>query len=284
MLNVENVTLTYEVNRGLPVLALEDLSFRVEKSEFVILCGPSGCGKSSILRLVAGLLSQQRGEVTVDGVPVQGPSPERGIVFQSYNSFPWLSVRKNIEFSIKTSVPDPAERARIVARQIEVMGLELFADSYPGSLSGGMRQRVALARTLAMSPLILLLDEPFGALDPMTRYSLQLHLQTKAVENAWTVVFVTHDVDEAILLADRVLVLSQRPAKIISEESIPFHRPRTRAIRDTSLYVDIRRKLSAILEGGPAATESFSITRPGEKGPRASGKTFSWARVFRDRG
>ena len=282
MLKVEGISLTYETSGGARVPALEAVTLEVKRSEFVVLCGPSGCGKSSILRLVAGLIMPQRGRVSVEGTRVRGPSPERGIVFQTYNSFPWLSVGQNIEFSLRNLVRDREERKRIVGRQLEVMGLEGFEDSYPSSLSGGMRQRVALARTLAMNPVILLLDEPFGALDPMTRYSLQLHLQAKALENDWTILFVTHDVDEAILLGDRVLVLSQRPARVVGEKVIPFRRPREAVIRDRKLYREIRDGLLADMTSSGEGVAASSVGSWERQNPLKQSRTFSWSRVLRN--
>jgi NitT/TauT family transport system ATP-binding protein len=208
------VSHTYRPARGKPVLALDGVSLEVRDREFVALLGPSGCGKSTLLYLLGGFLPVEGGSITVDGKPVAGPGPDRGIVFQNFALFPWKTVRQNILYGLqKQRVPKP-ERERRTRELIELVHLEGFEDSYPAQLSGGMKQRVAIARTLAVEPGILLMDEPFGALDAQTRALMHEELLAIMRRAPKTVVFVTHDVREAVYLADRVAVMSARPGRI----------------------------------------------------------------------
>ena len=205
---------TYRPRLGRPVLALDHVSLEVREREFLALLGPSGCGKSTLLYLLGGFIPVESGAVAVGGNPVAGPGPDRGIVFQSFALFPWKTVRQNILYGLeKQRVPRP-ERERRVRELIELVHLGGFADSYPAQLSGGMRQRVAIARTLAVDPDILLMDEPFGALDAQTRALMHEELLAIMRRSPKTVVFVTHDVREAVYLADRVAVMSARPGRI----------------------------------------------------------------------
>src|SRR5262245_18347239 len=200
--------------RASTVVALEDIDLTLAAGEFVSVLGPSGCGKSTLLRLAAGLESPTSGEVIYDGAPVQGPSRSRGFVFQSYGVFPWLTVRENVAFGLngsRSGANDPK-----IAKWLEFTGLSDFANAYPKTLSGGMRQRLALARTMIVEPELLLLDEPFGALDERTRHGMQQLLLEAIRETGSSVIFVTHDVREAIFLADRLILLSKRPGRILS--------------------------------------------------------------------
>jgi NitT/TauT family transport system ATP-binding protein len=199
--------------RPLPVLA--DISFGVERGEVVVLVGQSGCGKSTLLRILAGLVEPDTGRVVLDGRPVLSPSPDISILFQSYTVFPWMTVLGNVEAGLLHGRLTAAERKRKALQYLELVGLSEFARSLPKTLSGGMQQRVALARTYAMNPKVLLMDEPFGALDALTRNDMQRELLRINSEEQKTVVFVTHDIDEAIRLASRVLVLSIRPARVV---------------------------------------------------------------------
>jgi NitT/TauT family transport system ATP-binding protein len=211
---VEGVTHTYRPPRGRPVLALDDISLEVRAQEFVALLGPSGCGKSTLLYLIGGFLPNESGRILVDGVPVCAPGPDRGIVFQHFALFPWKSVRANILYGLeRQGLPRPEREARAQAF-IDLVGLKGFEDSYPSQLSGGMKQRVAIARTLAFDPGTLLMDEPFGALDAQTRGLMQAELLAILRRTPKTVIFVTHDVQEAVYLADRIAVMSARPGRI----------------------------------------------------------------------
>jgi NitT/TauT family transport system ATP-binding protein len=205
---------TYRPPRGRPVLALQNVSLDVREREFLALLGPSGCGKSTLLYLLGGFLPVEAGAITVGGRPVSGPGPDRGIVFQNFALFPWKTVRQNILYGLEKQRLPRADRERRAQDLIDLVHLRGFENSYPAQLSGGMKQRVAIARTLAIDPAILLMDEPFGALDAQTRALMHEELLTIIRRTPKTVVFVTHDVREAVYLADRVAVMSARPGRI----------------------------------------------------------------------
>lgn len=213
-----------------PIVAVQDFNFEVLPGEFVVILGPSGCGKTTVLRMIAGLEAPSTGEILMDGELVEDPGPDRGMVFQSYTSFPWLTVKKNILMGLRFRQDiNRSESSELADYYIELVGLKDFANSYPKHLSGGMRQRVAIARTLAAKPDVLLMDEPFGALDSQTRSSMQEELVRIQDQHHTTVVFVTHDIEEAIFLADRIVISSSRPAHvrdIIDVESHGLPRPR----------------------------------------------------------
>src|SRR5436190_67836 len=211
---VEGVKHTYRPPRGRAVLALDDVSLAVREREFVALLGPSGCGKSTLLYLIGGFLPTEAGKILIDGKPVAGPGPDRGIVFQHFALFPWKTVRANILYGLERQNLPRDERERRARAYIDLVGLKGFEDSYPSQLSGGMKQRTALARTLAFDPQILLMDEPFGALDAQTRSLMQAELLGIWQRTPKTVIFVTHDVREAVYLADRVAVMSARPGRV----------------------------------------------------------------------
>ena len=211
---IEGVSHTYRPPHGRPVLALEDVSLDVRPREFVALLGPSGCGKSTLLYLIGGFLPTEIGKILVDGKPVAGPGPDRGIVFQNFALFPWKTVRANILYGLERQGMARREREQRARAFIDLVGLKGFEDSYPSQLSGGMKQRTALARTLAFDPEILLMDEPFGALDAQTRSLMQAELLRIWQGTPKTVIFVTHDVQEAVYLADRVAVMSARPGRL----------------------------------------------------------------------
>jgi NitT/TauT family transport system ATP-binding protein len=209
-----NVSHTYRPPRGRPVLALDGVSLEVKDREFVALLGPSGCGKSTLLYLLGGFMPCETGSISCAGKPVAGPGPDRGIVFQNFALFPWKTVKQNVVYGLeKQRMPKP-EREKRAQELIELVHLEGFEDSYPSQLSGGMKQRVAIARTLAIDPLTLLMDEPFGALDAQTRTLMHEELLAIMRRTPKTVVFVTHDVREAVYLADRVAVMTARPGRI----------------------------------------------------------------------
>ena len=225
-IEIRGVSKTYASEHG-PVLALRGTDLTVNEGEFVSIVGPSGCGKSTLLYVVGGFLAAD-GEVAVDGAPIKGPGTDRGIVFQEYALFPWLTAHDNIAFGLDRQGLAAPEREKIVSRLVGVIGLAGFEKRYPRELSGGMKQRVAIARTLARDPAILLLDEPFGALDAQTREIMQDELLRIWLETRKTVLMVTHDVTEAVYLSNRICVMSARPGQIIEEFTVSLDRGRSR--------------------------------------------------------
>jgi NitT/TauT family transport system ATP-binding protein len=211
---VEAVSHHYRPAVGRSVLALENVSLEVREREFLALLGPSGCGKSTLLYLIGGFLPTETGKILIDGKPVAGPGPDRGIVFQNFALFPWKTVRKNVLYGLERQAMAREEREARAQSFIDLVGLTGFEESYPSQLSGGMKQRAAIARTLAIDPRILLMDEPFGALDAQTRSLMQAELLAIWEKTRKTVIFVTHDVHEAVFLAERVAVMSARPGRI----------------------------------------------------------------------
>jgi NitT/TauT family transport system ATP-binding protein len=211
---IDRVTHVYRPPRGRPVTALDNVSLEVRDREFVALLGPSGCGKSTLLYLVGGFLPVEHGAISVEGKPIAGPGPDRGIVFQHFALFPWKTVLHNVLYGLEKQGMAREERLRRAREFIDLVGLRGFEDNYPSQLSGGMKQRAAIARTLAIDPHILLMDEPFGALDAQTRSLMQAELLSIWQRSRKTVIFVTHDVHEAVFLAERIAVMSARPGHI----------------------------------------------------------------------
>jgi NitT/TauT family transport system ATP-binding protein len=246
-LQVDKVSLRYQKPDGGMFTALEQVSFEVPDQQFAVLVGPSGCGKSSLLYLTAGLNEPTEGEIYVGGQQVQGPGADRGMVFQSYTLFPWLTVRQNVEFGLKRRGMAAALRKEIVDYYVNEVGLTGFADNYAKQLSGGMMQRVAIARALANDPQILLMDEPFGALDSQTRLQMQQLLLRVWGNSKKTVLFVTHDIDEAILLGDRVYVMGARPGRIKQILDVPIERPRTLDMVMERSFIEMKRKIFGLL-------------------------------------
>src|SRR6185369_12563508 len=228
------------VRHGLPTEALQPVSLAVADNDFITILGPSGCGKSTLLRVVAGLDTPSRGRVMLDGVPVTAAGADRGMVFQSYTLFPWLTVRQNICFGLREKGMPTAQQGEIAARFIAEVGLTGFEGHYPKQLSGGMQQRVALARALANDPKILLLDEPFGALDNQTRALMQELLLSIWELHRKTVLFVTHDIDEAIFMANRCVVFSARPGRIKNELAIDLPYPRHYTVKTTPRFSELK--------------------------------------------
>jgi len=225
ILEVRNVRKVWDGRAG-QIIALESASFAVTRGEFICLLGPSGCGKSTLLEIVAGLLDPTTGEVVMDGERVREASAERGMVFQSHALFPWRTARENVEFGLEMRGVDRSERQRLATQLIALVGLSGFEESLPRELSGGMCQRVAVARALANSPKLLLMDEPFGALDAQTREELQREITRIWQETRTTIIFVTHSVSEAVILGDRIVVMTGRPGRIYSTISNTLARPR----------------------------------------------------------
>ena len=247
-LRIEDVRLEYTTRQGKTVLAIDDISIDVPDNQFAVIVGPSGCGKSSLLYLVAGLNEPTSGRILLGNEEVDGPGPDRGMVFQSYTLFPWLTVRENVEFGLKRRKVPQAERDEIVNRYLNETGLAAFHDAYPKQLSGGMMQRVAIARALANDPKILLMDEPFGALDSQTRNSMQKLLLRVWEQHKKTVLFVTHDIDEAILLGDRIYVMTARPGRLKEEVVVDIPRPRSLDMVMDPEFIAVKRKILELLK------------------------------------
>ena len=246
-LQVDKVSLRYQKPDGGVFTALDQVSFEVPDQQFAVLVGPSGCGKSSLLYLTAGLAEPTSGEIYVGGQQVEGPGADRGMVFQSYTLFPWLTVRQNVEFGLKRRGMAAAQRKEIVDYYVNEVGLTGFADNYAKQLSGGMMQRVAIARALANDPQILLMDEPFGALDSQTRLQMQQLLLRVWGNSKKTVLFVTHDIDEAILLGDRVYVMGARPGRIKQILDVPIERPRNLDMVMERSFIEMKREIFGLL-------------------------------------
>lgn len=235
---VSHVTKRFPATEQGTVLAVSDVSFTVQPNEFVTTVGRSGCGKTTLLNMIAGLLRASEGEILIDGRPVNGPGPDRGMVFQQSALFPWLTAIGNIEFGPLNQGMPKAERRQLANELIELVRLQGFEDKYPRELSGGMQQRVAIARALASDPEILLMDEPFGALDELTRSEMQGELLRIWEAHKKTVLFVTHSISEALFLSDRVLVFSPHPGRLRKELKIELPRPRQRTSREFMAYYE----------------------------------------------
>ncbi len=246
LIEVSDFNLAYDSIDG-AVIAVRDADLVVNPGEFVSIIGPSGCGKSTFLNAVAGFLKPTSGMVTVDGEPVKGPSADRGMVFQQYSLFPWKTVRENVEFGLKMRGMGKSERAVAARTLLGLAGLSAFEDHYPDRLSGGMKQRVGIVRALATGPKVLLLDEPFGALDAQTRVIMQQILTNLWQRLGISVLFVTHDIDEAIFLSDRIYVMTARPGTIKAEVTVPLPRPRDAALQLTPEFVQLRAELGALI-------------------------------------
>ncbi len=245
-LHIHNVSKTYRSD-GQAVLAIDEIDLKIKNKEFATILGPSGCGKSTLLRIVAGLIKPTKGIVRLDGNMITRPGQDRGMVFQSYTLFPWLTVSENIQFGLEISGMAKAKQTQIAQEFIEKVGLKGFEKTYPRGLSGGMKQRVAIARALANNPAILLLDEPFGALDAQTRALMQELLTQIWEELHKTILFVTHDVEEAIFLSDRVFIMTARPGKIKAEIDIPLERPRSYEIKATESFLNLKKQALALI-------------------------------------
>lgn len=230
-----------------PVPALADLSLRSAKGEFTSLLGPSGCGKTTALRIVGGLLEQTAGEVWIDGAPSAGPSRDKAMVFQQFNLLPWRTAEQNVAYGLEVRGVARRERLQVAREYIELVGMSNRAHHYPSQLSGGQNQRLGLARALAVQPKLLLMDEPFGALDALTREHLQGLLQGIAVERSLTVLFVTHSIDEAIFLSDKIVLMTTL-GRVVEEFAVDLPKPRSiDSYRDTRTYSDLRKRIWSML-------------------------------------
>ena len=242
------------------VKVIDDVSIEIAEGQFVVFLGPSGCGKTTLMRMVGGLETATKGEIRLGGERVTGPDRRKGMVFQAYSSFPWLTVYENIRFGLKyRDDVDNAEKLRIARHYMDLVGLSDFADFYVNRISGGMRQRVAIARTLAAGPDVLLMDEPFGALDAQTREFLQYQLLGINRSERKTVIFVTHDVEEAVFLADRIIMFSARPATIIEEVQVGDHIPgeRTLETKETQAFFHLRNHVLEAMRVQARRTEEL---------------------------
>jgi NitT/TauT family transport system ATP-binding protein len=263
ILDVRELDKAFTTTDGERVLALDRVSFQAYRREFLCVIGPSGCGKSTLARLIAGLEPCSGGLVLLDGKSVDGPGPDRGMVFQGYTLFPWLTVLKNVMFGLEVSQGMSAGGAAQEARQwLDLVGLTKFASSYPHELSGGMKQRVAIARALANRPRILLMDEPFGALDAQTRAQMQSYLLQIWREVEITIVFITHDLDEAVYLADRILILDAHPGRVRELMEVAVPRPRHPSQFLTPTFIAARRHLEELIHPPvEAAMDSLPLRR-----------------------
>jgi NitT/TauT family transport system ATP-binding protein len=245
LLQADKLAVTYTSTRG-PVVALQDLSTRLHQGEFLSVLGPSGCGKSTLLKVVAGLLRPSGGSVTLAGAPITGPRPDVGIVFQQPTLLPWQTVLDNVLLPVRTLGMDLAAGRDKAMQLLKLVGLDKFARHYPNELSGGMQQRVGIARGIIHDPTLLLMDEPFAALDAMTREHMMLELQRIWMATGKSVVFITHSIPEAVFLSDRIAVLSARPGRTIREVEIDLPRPRTLATMADPRFTEICNELRAL--------------------------------------
>ncbi len=246
ILSIRDLEKSYGRGEG-KTIVLDKISFEVRRREFLCVVGPSGCGKSTLVRIVAGLDEATSGEVLLDGQPTAGPGPDRGMVFQGYTLFPWLTVRGNVTFGLKMRGKSARDAEKEAHAWLDLVGLDEFADSYPHELSGGMKQRVAIARALANEPRILIMDEPFGALDAQTRAQMQSYLLQIWKNVDVTILFITHDLDEAAYLSDRVLVMGAHPGCVQELIDNPVPRPRSREQFISRPFLSLKRRLNALI-------------------------------------
>jgi NitT/TauT family transport system ATP-binding protein len=264
-IEARDVGIRFETRKG-SMEAVRSVSMHVAPGEFVSLIGPSGCGKSTLLNAVAGFIEPSAGRLTVDGQGIKGPGPERGVVFQQYSLFPWMTVRKNVEFGLKMHGMPRLERERQARTLLGLAGLLSFENHYPDQLSGGMKQRVGIVRALATSPQVLLMDEPFGALDAQTRVVMQ-----EILTNMWqrlriSVLFITHDIDEAIFLSDRIYVMTARPGRIKAELPVNLPRPRTPAMMASPEFVTLVQTVRALIREESLASMKGELKEGGLSG------------------
>ena len=243
---INNLGVSFGVN-GNRIEALNDISMHIDSGEFVSIIGPSGCGKSTLLNVVAGFLKATSGSVVLDHASIDGPGADRGVVFQQYSLFPWMTVRKNVEFGLKMQRVASNKRETMARTLLGLAGLLSFENHFPDQLSGGMKQRVGIVRALATSPQMLLMDEPFGSLDSQTRVVMQQILTNMWQKFRISVLFITHDIDESIFLSDRIYVMTARPGRIKAEIVVPLPRPRTAEMTTSREFVELNQKLRALI-------------------------------------
>ncbi|MFG1478773.1 ABC transporter ATP-binding protein [Xanthobacter sp. V4C-4] len=249
-ISVRNVSKSFSLNRRGSFVALQDISFEVAAGEFLVLVGPSGCGKTTLLDLIGGLTAAEGGAIHVNGAPVRGPGLDRGIVFQQYALFPWKTALGNIAFGLEAKGVAKAERAARARHYLDLVGLSAFADRYPHQLSGGMKQRVAIARALSYDPAVLLMDEPFAALDAQTRERLQDETLRIWRQTGKTIVFITHSIEEAVYLGQRVLVMAAGPGRVIADLPVRIDRdPSADDLRATPAFVALRHRIWQLIHG-----------------------------------
>ena len=253
--SIDNLGICFQSARGEKVQAVKNFSVNIEPEEFVSIIGPSGCGKSTVLNVIAGFVEATEGSVRIDGKEINEPSPDRGVVFQDYALFPWLNVLENAGFGLKMQQVDKETRREIAQEKIDQVRLKGFEAKYPHELSGGMKQRVAIARILASNPGVMLMDEPFGALDAQTREMMQELLLEIWQQSRSTVVFITHDLDEAIFLSDKIILMSARPGTVKEIFINPLNRPRTIDTYSTNEFIELKRKLTSSLREEIAASQ-----------------------------
>jgi NitT/TauT family transport system ATP-binding protein len=272
-IEVRDLGIRFDTRNGV-LDAVNDVSIHVQPGEFVSLIGPSGCGKSTLLNVVAGFLEPTSGETLLDGKPVREPGSDRGVVFQQYSLFPWMTVRKNVEFGLKMKGMSASERETQARTLLGLAGLLSFENHYPDQLSGGMKQRVGIVRALATSPQVLLMDEPFGALDSQTRVVMQEILTNMWQRLRLSVLFITHDIDEAVFLSDRVYVMTARPGRIKSELVVPLPRPRTPEMTASPQFASMVATIRALIREESLAAMGGELSEGGlaglntEIGPR----------------
>ena len=255
-LQLNNMSVVFRSTRGEEVHAVENFTLETEPGEFICIVGPSGCGKSTVLNVIAGFVENTSGEVTLDGVDILGPSPQRGVVFQQHALFPWKSVTDNVEFGLKMQGVGKAERQRTADVYIQQVGLTGFKSKYPHELSGGMAQRVGIARVLASNPGVMLMDEPFGSLDAQTRGRMQELLVDIWEEHKKTIVFITHDLDEAIFLSDRIVLMTASPGTVKAVYKNELPRPRTPDICTTEAFLELKIEMMTSLREEMAAAQA----------------------------
>jgi NitT/TauT family transport system ATP-binding protein len=261
-ISVEGVRKTFQLKNE-EFVALEHVDLAIADNEFVTVVGPSGCGKSTLMNILAGLETPTSGHALVDGREVSSPGPERGVIFQQYALFPWLTVRKNVEFGLKVAGVSKAQRRERAEYFIRMVGLEQFADALPKMLSGGMKQRCAIARAYAVNPSILLMDEPFGALDALTRVKLQEQLLDTWNREKRTVMFITHDVDEAVFLSNRVIVMAARPGRIYDVIDVNLPYPRNEEVRLSPEFGELRNRVwHSVYHQEPGASAGTTSSSP----------------------
>ena len=244
----DHVSLTFDTPKG-KLRVVDDVTYDINDGEFIAVIGPSGCGKTTMMNMLAGFHKPTKGKVLFDGTPVNGPGPERGVIFQEYGVFPWLTVKENITFGLqlKANHVPASKRKQICEHYLSLMGLTDFANSYPKHLSGGMRQRLAIARAYAVKPQFLLMDEPFGALDAQTRANMQNLLLNVLSAEGKTVMLITHSVEEAIYLASRIVVVTARPARIKEIIDVPFAYPRDESLQERAEFVELRSRIRQLV-------------------------------------